>query len=118
MRCPEMIDGHLRNKTGKYRAADLQGQILWKGFAMRVLRLKSPKCVQEIGDDKTNDVRQDTRPEWRSADAHERVRKKHEENRDADPDENETTHLGKVGAIRHERTRLSRADASARESKA
>jgi hypothetical protein len=84
---------------------------------MRVLCLKSPESLQQIGYDETNDVRQDTCPEWRNAAAHEGVGQKHEENRDAEADANETKHLGQVGVIRHERTRLSRAAASARESR-
>src|SRR3984957_20909514 len=110
-----MIYGHLGNKTGKHRASDLQSQIPRKGFAMRVLRFKSPKPLQEIGDDKTNDVRQDARPEWRGAAAHERVSQKHEKNRDADADANETQQLGRVGSICHERTRLLWSDASGQE---
>jgi len=68
-----MIYGGLRNKTGKDRARTLQSQIPGKGLAMRVFRLKRPKSLQEVSKDKTNDVRQNARPEWRSAAAHESV---------------------------------------------
>jgi hypothetical protein len=101
-----VVDGHLRNKTGNHRTRDLQDKVPRKSFPMRVLRVKSPKSLQEIGYDKTNGVRQDARPEWRRAGAHQGVSQQHEENRGADADANETQHLGQVGAICHVRTHL------------
>jgi len=103
---PEAIYGHLRNKTGKHRARDLQSEIFRKGFAMRLLRLKRPKSLQDIGDNKTNDVRQDAGPEWRNAASYENVDQKHEETRDANTDARETQQSCQIGAICHERARL------------